>query len=288
MANKTIDKKTIKEVATAIYADVKTVISNYTTRDGEDTVPYFKPDALEGFCDEIDAIFEEGYGVEVTPRNPLSSYTWAQIAEISGRGDAANTFKIGDTKQFMLLSGEHLTAVIIGFDHDYLSENDAATNKTVGITFGIKEIMDGWYEMNADDTNKDGWNGCKMRNTYMARIFNLLPPELKDIIKTVAKPTGRGANSARLDVANDKLFLFSEVELTGATEYTTTGEGWQYEYFKDEENRIKERSDGSACVWWLRSPYVDGVSTFRCVSSFGVVHHGNAGYACGVSFGFCV
>lgn len=288
MANKTIDKKTIKEVATAIYADVKTVISNYTTRDGEDTVPYFKPDALEGFCDEIDAIFEEGYGVEVTPRNLFSSYTWAQIAEISGRGDAANTFKIGDTKQFMLLSGEHLTAVIIGFDHDYLSENDAATNKTVGITFGIKEIMDGWYEMNADDTNKGGWRDCKMRNTYMARIFNLLPPELKEIIKTVSKTTGRGANSDDLYFTADKLFLFSEVEVAGENEYTAEGEGEQYEYFKDEENRVKERSDGAAGYWWLRSPVTASATNFIYVYATGTVRNYTASYASGVSFGFCV
>lgn len=100
--------------------------------------------------------------------------------------------------------------------------------------------------------------------------------------------TGRGANSARLDVANDKLFLFSEVELTGATEYTTTGEGWQYEYFKDEENRIKERSDGSACSWWLRSPSVDSGNDFRYVGGFGGVYNYSASNACGVSFGFCV
>lgn len=288
MANKTIDKKTIKEVATAIYADVKTVISNYTTRDGEDTVPYFKPDALEGFCDEIDAIFEEEYGVDVTPRVSLSFLTWAQIAEISGRGDAAKTFKIGDTKEFTLLTGETLTAVIIGLDHDILSERDEPTEKTAGITFGIKGIMDGWYEMNADDTNKGGWRDCKMRNIYMARIFNLLPPELKEIIKTVSKTTGRGATSDDLYFTADKLFLFSEVEVAGENEYTVEGEGEQYEYFKDEENRVKERSDGSACYWWLRSPSVDSVNAFRCVSSFGNVGNHYASGACGVSFGFCV
>lgn len=288
MANKTIDKKTIKEVATAIYADVKTVISNYTTRDGEDTVPYFKPDALEGFCDEIDAIFEEGYGVDVAPRNPLSSFTWAQIAEISGRGDAAKTFKIGDTKQFMLITGEHLTAVILGFDHDLLSVNGAPTEKTAGITFGIKEIMDGWYEMNADDTNKGGWRDCKMRNVYMARIFALLPPELKDLIKPVSKATGRGNGENETKLTEDKLFLFSEMEVAGDDEYSAEGEGERYAYFDDENNRIKTRSDGSACSWWLRSPGVGGVGTFRGVNSSGYVYYTYARNACGVSFGFCI
>ena len=71
-------------------------------------------------------------------RNNLADYTWEEIAEIAAQGKAAANFRIGDKKELELITGEKLTAVIIGFDHDviYNDKSDAAA----GITFAIEKI----------------------------------------------------------------------------------------------------------------------------------------------------
>lgn len=222
------------------------------------------------------------YGVK---RNNLADYTWEEIAEIAAQGKAAANFRIGDKKELELITGEKLTAVIIGFDHDiiYNDKSDAAA----GITFAIEGVLDGWFEMNEDDTNKGGWKNSKIRTVYMSRIEKLLPAELRTALRTVAKFTGKGDGSDDVEMTADKLFLLSEVEVDGTTAATYANEGSQYPYFADAANRIKKRR-GDSCVWWLRSPYVTYTHIFRCVRGDGNVYYYGAGYSFGVSFGFCL
>ena len=224
------------------------------------------------------------YGVK---RNNLADYTWEEIAEIAAQGKAAANFRIGDKKELELITGEKLTAVIIGFDHDviYNDKSDAAA----GITFAIEGVLDGWFEMNEDDTNKGGWKNSKMRTVYMSRIEKLLPAELRTALRTVAKFTGKGGGSDDVEMTADKLFLFSEAEIIGDdVEYSASGEGSQYPYFADAANRIKKRHGGDSYIWWLRSPNVTYTYYFRCVNHDGHVYYNGASNSCGVSFGFCL
>lgn len=213
--------------------------------------------------------------------------TWQEIAEIAATGEAQRHFKIGDTKDIVLYTGERVKAVILGFNHDVLSENGRAADKTAGITFGLKDLLDGEYEMNEKNTNTGGWEKSKMRNVYMPRFLSLLPADLRDAIKPVVKLTGTGGGSDDITSTDDKLFLLSQVEVCGDGTYTADGEGEQYEYFKDAANVVKRRG-GSAYNWWLRSPYVSYSYTFRCIYSTGGVNSYSASITYGVSFGFCV
>ena len=224
------------------------------------------------------------YGVK---RNNLADYTWEEIAEIAAQGKAAANFRIGDKKELELITGEKLTAVIIGFDHDviYNDKSDAAA----GITFAIEGVLDGWFEMNEDDTNKGGWKNSKMRTVYMSRIEKLLPAELRVVLRTVAKFTGKGGGSDDVETTADKLFLFSEAEIIGDdVEYSASGEGSQYPYFADAANRIKKRHGGDSYIWWLRSPNVTYTRYFRYVGPDGNVYSYIASNSYGVSFGFCL
>lgn len=226
----------------------------------------------------------ERYGVE---RKNLDSLSWAEIAEIAESGKADTYFKVGDAKNITLYTGERVALVILGFNHDTLSENGAAADKTAGITFGLKDMLDGEYEINEQCTNVGGWRKSKMRNVYMPRFLSLLPAELREVIKPVVKLTGKGSGSEEVEPTDDKLFLLSQVEVFGDSRYTADGEGAQYAYFKNGENVIKRRG-GSASTWWLRSPYVSNTTYFRYVTSTGIVLGSLANFSCGVSFGFCV
>ena len=270
-----------ESVAENIYDEVAAIIANHA-----EAAPSAVRAGYDELREDIDALFEKQYGI-ATRRKNIENMTWQEIAEIAATGEAQRHFKIGDTKDIVLYTGERVKGVILGFNHDVLSENGRAADKTAGITFGLKDLLDGEYEMNEKNTNTGGWEKSKMRNVYMPRFLSLLPADLRDAIKPVVKLTGTGGGSDDITSTDDKLFLLSQVEVCGDDTYTADGEGKQYEYFKDAANVVKRRG-GSAYIWWLRSPDL-GISTgFWCVGPSGGVSYGGASGSYGVSFGFCV
>lgn len=294
MSNK--NNKADTDAAQIIYGEVMQIIDTHVIHENPATDPRIDPSCLEALCCELDAHFTDKYGVD-TQRKPLNAYTWDEIKAIADAGKAAANFHIGDKKELELITGEKLTAVIIGFDHDVIETKGIYADnhklfdvkKCAGITFAIEGVLDGWFEMNEDDTNKGGWENSKMRTVYMSRIEKLLPAELRAVLRTVAKFTGKGGGSDDVETTADKLFLFSEAEIIGDdVEYSASGEGSQYPYFADAANRIKKRHGGDSYAWWLRSPGVTHTYAFRVVSYDGYVYYYYASESCGVSFGFCL
>lgn len=126
-----------------------------------------------------------------------------------------------------------------------------------------------------------------MRTSTMATLLNQLSSDLKSVLKFVNKVTSVGNNSSGLETTSDKLFLLSEIEVFGATQYSYAGEGKQYEYYTAGNSTIK-KVNGSADFWWERSPCSGSTDGFCCVSSYGGASYIGAGNSGGVSFGFCV
>lgn len=228
----------------------------------------------------------------VTKSKPtFANSGWAIIAEESEKGNAQEYFAVGDEKTIELTTGEQVTLVILGFNHDDLTSGGKA-----GMTIGMKNLLATQYNMNSSRTNVGGWDQSKMRTETMQTLLSQLPPDLQAVIKNVDKKATAGNKSTTITTSSDKLFLFSKVEIDGTTEAEYADEGEQYEYWKtvkdgkDFADRIKYLSNGggSAKDWWLRSPYVTYSTYFRCVISFGDFSGGDADYACGVSFCFCV
>jgi len=167
---------------------------------------------------------------------------WETIKTISESGKASSAFKIGDEKQITFSTGEKITMVILGFDHDDLSDGSGKA----GITLGMKNALATNYMMNASSKDYDGqsgynaggWLNCEMRNNTMPLLLSYLPEEVRAVIKTVKKKTSKGCMSSDMLETDDKLFLFSQEEVMGTHMYTTqyqnsfAGEGTQYDYFK--------------------------------------------------------
>ena len=80
----------------------------------------------------------------------------------------------------------------------------------------------------------------------------------------------------------DKVWMFSEVEILGTNSYSVRGEGEQYEYFKRQENRCFNK------YIWLRSPYYNNSTTFCYVDNNGNVNYNSANNSSGVVFCFCL
>lgn len=179
----------------------------------------------------------------------FSEATWAEIAELSEAGRASSVFNVGDEKQITLTTGETITMVILGFDHDDLTSGGKA-----GITLGMKNCLSTSYAMNDDYTNEGGWKASKMRTETMDMLYGYLPSDVKLVIKPVDKVTALYESSGALDTTSDKLFLFSQKEIMGNNMYSTTSqnsfpnEGEQYEYYKNAPIPTPKSGTGSFSV----------------------------------------
>lgn len=216
--------------------------------------------------------------------------SWSDIAALSESGSADKYFSVGDEKTISLTTGEQVTLVILGFDHDDLTGGGKA-----GISIGMKNLLATKYRMNATATNEGGWDESEMRTSTMATLLSQLPSDLQGVIKQVNKKATAGGASTSITTSADKLWLLAEVEVDGTTSAGYADEGEQYEYWKTVKDgtvaadRIKYLSNGSgsASNWWLRSPHVSFSTYFRNFYSTGAVGI-LAYYTRGVSFGFCV
>ena len=222
----------------------------------------------------------------------LAEATWAQIEAASLSGNAEEYWAVGDEKTITLTTGEEVTLVILGFNHDDLADGSGKA----GITFGMKNLLATIYRMNASNTNIGGWNRSEMRTSTMATLLSQIPSDLQSVIKQVNKKATAGNESTSITTSADKLWLLAEVEVDGTTSAGYADEGEQYEYWKTVKDgtvnadRIKYLSNGSGSAedWWLRSPHVRNSTGFRGLVSTGYFNTDNATNDRGVSFGFCV
>jgi len=249
----------------------------------------------------------------LTADNSANALTWSMISEISQSGRAQEFFKIGDTKDIfvtrdeinmgqddrVVVGGETITLEVIGFNHDTLSEGGG----TAGITFGMKNLFTAQMSMNITMGTGTNWSVSQMRQWWLQPqiLFRLLPVDLQNNIKLVNKSTRTNSNTATLNVTQDRLFLFSETEITGGFQNNGMLEGEQYEYWRTikdgtiPQDRLKMLSNGSgaAVSWNLRSPHIDtpqsgGRPCFRSVGGSGNITWLLDGNRRGVCFGFCI
>lgn len=221
----------------------------------------------------------------------LEQSSWEQIVRISEEGRAGSRFKLHDTKEIKLTTGEKIEVEIVGFDHDILTVDES---KTAGITFGMKDCLKQTYRMNATSTNVGGWKESEMRKVHVReRFYNVLPKELKDGIKQVNKNTSTGNKSTTVETTADDVWLFSLSEM-GSTGLSTpySQEGSAYPAFNSDASRIKHKGKGgSTATYWLRSAYAGNTSYFETVDYSGtadVERRGTASVTYSMAAGFCV
>ena len=213
----------------------------------------------------------------------LETANWDIIDSVSKSGKAAFVWSVGD-KKTINIDGTNYQVQIIGFDHDTKTSGGKA-----GITFQLVDCLNRIYPMNNSNTNSGGWASCVMRNSYMATLLTQLPSALQNVIKAVNKLTSDGNQSATINTTSDKLFLLSEVEIFGSAIKSKSGEGSQYAYYKAGNSKVKKNGpDGSAMVWWERSPNGSNTMHFCSVSTDGGATISVPSESSGVAFGFCI
>lgn len=228
----------------------------------------------------------------LSTQKSFANATWEEINNLVINNAASIYYNVGDEKTISLSTGEEITLVILGFNHDDLSDGSGKA----GITLGMKGVLSTLYPMNSSYTNAGGWAEMSLRTTLQTTIFNQLPDDLKPVIKSVTKRSIAGDRYTHTDT-DDKLFLLSVREITGTDQYDSAShaEGSQYEYWlkmdggTNADNRIKRNSVNNGVDYWTRTKYYGNTYAFAYISSSGDYQNftsvTNNKY---VSFCFCI
>ena len=147
--------------------------------------------------------------------------------------------------------------------------------------------------MKRTNTNVGGWKSCARRNWCNNVYYNALPSAWKSIVKTVNKKSGTGGGSSSgTETTQDKIFLASEIEIFGSTNNSVSGEGAQYQYYKNATaNRYKMPKWYSTYVshiYWERSPCSGDSMNFCSVYPNGNANNKGASDAYGVAPCLCI
>lgn len=225
--------------------------------------------------------------ISVPAAPTLEEASWEFISEASKTGLASTYWAIGDQKN-ITVNGVTYAVDIIGFDHDTPTSTSDYGRSKAGITFQLHDLLATTYKMNNSNTNSGGWKSSVMRTSTMTTLLSRLASDLKAVIVPVDKVSGTGGGSSSgTETVSDSLFLLADIEVFGSANYSVSGEGTQYAYYKNGGSKIKKKS-GSPVGWWLRSPHSGNSNRFCDVTPGGGAYYNFAGASFGLSFGFCV
>ena len=258
----------------------------------------------------------------------LNNNSWANIKEVSDKGEGANYWSIGDRKA-VTLNGTvgHLTlsnyttyAFIIGFNHNANVEGANRIHFQLGKTalsggtdvalcdsaYNTEVSSTGYFAMNSSGTNYGGWKSSQMRadicgtslSSYSGTIIAVIPEELRAVLKSVTKYTdnhgsAEGSTASFVTATTDYFFLLSEFEVFGSISTGNTNEKnkqAQYAYYSAGNSKIKYKHNGTSTdvAWQLRSPGAYDDGSFMIVIPNGSAYSYGARYSQGFAPGFCV
>ena len=153
----------------------------------------------------------------------------------------------------------------------------------------MKDIYENrqWHSSNTND-----YANSTIHSYLNSTFLNLFESNIKNAIKQVKLPYRKGSGTSTTVTSGSnglsaKIFLLSATETSFSFSYMPSGEGAELAYFKgcaDNSSDSKRVAylNGSATVWWLRSPdcgyfhralfvYSNGDWHYdRCSSSYGI------------------
>lgn len=238
-------------------------------------------------------------------------------AHYNNKINISDYWAVGDTRSVSLSAmaatgvgkshrAQTVQLVILGFEHDDLATAINGHSKAA-VSVGLKDcLMDATSAsnvnngsadtekgyMNSTNTNVGGWKNCARRTWCNNVFFSALPSVWRSMVKTVNKKVSVGNNSSTIETVQDKIFLAAEIEIFGSTTYSFSGEGTQYQYYKNAAaNRYKMPKWSSSYVshvYWERSPYSGNSTDFCSVDGNGSANTNGADGARGVAPCLCI
>lgn len=154
----------------------------------------------------------------------------------------------------------------------------------------MKDIYENrqWHSSNTND-----YANSTIHSYLNSTFLNLFESNIKNAIKQVKLPYRKGSGTSTTVTSGSnglsaKIFLLSATETSfNFSSYMPSGEGAELAYFKgcaDNSSDSKRVAylNGSATVWWLRSPGCLSFDYALCVYSNGVWNFNVCSYSCGI------
>ena len=147
--------------------------------------------------------------------------------------------------------------------------------KTCAFVVTQKNALTEQGYMNSTNTNAGSWKNCARRTWSNGPYRMSFSDAIRPIFKQIQVTTATEYNASTVTVTEDYFTLAAEAEVFGKKTYSTDAEAaalFQFTYYMTAANRIKTLGGGSACHWWLRSPYASGSNNFCCVNGNGAAY----------------
>ena len=153
----------------------------------------------------------------------------------------------------------------------------------------MKDIYENrqWHSSNTND-----YANSTIHSYLNSTFLNLFEPNIKNAIKQVKLPYRKGSGTSTTVTSGSnglsaKIFLLSATETSFSFSSMPSGEGAELAYFKgcaDNSSDSKRVAylNGSATLWWLRSPYCGGFSYALGVNSSGDWSNRYCSYSYGI------
>ena len=238
-------------------------------------------------------ISSNGDSKVVTIYSSSSKYSPDEIAEISESGSASGYFQLGDTFDIELSGIGSMTVEIADFNHDYLSGNTSAS--TAGISFITKGLL--YEDYIFGNSNRGGFPESQLCDTLSSTIWNAIPVDWRNVIKTVYKWYGTGNKTSNGVWFGSKLWVPLEYEMFGSNKHGPTtehsvGNARKYPIFTDNTSRIKRMNNnyGNINYYWTGTPIYNNSDSICAIYKDGTLWTDCGAYApnVGVCFGFCI
>ena len=201
--------------------------------------------------------------------------SWAELKSLSEAGKLGEVLKSGDNIPVTLKNGEKVSF-------------DIGRDESGKIYFIMHNCLKERKPMNGDWTNKGGWEESEIRRYLNEEVIELLPDELKKVIKpTKIVQVWDGKRRE----TEDKLFLLSRTQVFGKYENYEAIEpsDSQIDIFENQRERVKECEEvEEVYCWWLRSPVSSTSGIFCYVFTDGTVYGNTASNSYGVAPAFCI
>lgn len=224
-------------------------------------------------CGKVHSIsITEDATSEITLTSKTKKKTsWSEIAKDIHSGNSS--LELGNEITCTLKNGLAVVLVVAAL-------NPYASNE---VAFVIKDCMPDTHCMNEHGGNKGGWNKSDLNKYLNTDIFDLLPDDLKAVIKERVITQKQGNKEY---TASCKLWCPSYKEITGRNNETDVDDV-HFPLFSDERSRVKQVGEGT--MWyWTRTPYTGSTNGFVFVSTGGNSNNYNATTSGGVAFGFLI
>ena len=201
--------------------------------------------------------------------------SWAELKALSEAGKLGEVLQSGDNIPVTLKNGEEVSF-------------DIGKDESGKIYFIMHNCLKEKKPMNSKWTNKGGWEKSDMRRYLNEEVIELLPDELREIIKpTKIVQIWDGKRRE----TEDKLFLLSRTQMFGKNrDYEPIEPNDSLiDIFENQRERVKECEKlEEVYYWWLRSPGSGLSGGFCSVRAGGAVGSIGADYSFGVAPAFCI